>query len=232
LSRKNRSAIKEKRPETITAAKPAPPLPVSLETPPSSVPTYQPKSFPWLTVGVIAFLFVGGFAVISYWDRDPPSEPPKGIGEPTWEDSDEWALLRRFAELKTTNNPKIGDLLGVEPVIPDMPISASEATTLQTEVYLRQPFVVEKIRPEGRETAGPQAQFALVVQGTVNAPGMKVSNGTTVDEVKRVVYNPEIIVRVEGGKIIGLKTQMRGESRQQPMTPAQERRFREALGGK
>ncbi len=227
MSRKKRSGIKEKRPEAVTAEKPTQtPTPVSLET----VPGYHQKSFPWLTVGVISLLFVGGFAVVYFWDREPSSTPPKGIAEPAWEDSDEWALLRRFAKLKNANDPKFRELLGAEPVIPDHPISASEAATLETEVYLRQPFGVDTIRPESRETNGPQAQFALIAHGAVTSPRLQIINGDKVDVVTRVITNPEVIVRVDGGKVVAVKAQAQGESKQKSMTREQERRVKQAFG--
>jgi hypothetical protein len=210
----------------------AAPPPVSLETVPPSLPGNPPKSFPWLTVGVLALLFVGGFAVLYFSDRDPSSEPPKGIAEPAWEDSAEWALLRRFSELKSANDPKFRELLGAEPVIPDAPISASAADALQTEAYLRQPFEVEKVRPQSLQTDGPQAQFALVAHGSVTSPRLQIINGEKVDVVTRVITNPEVIVRVEGGKIVGVKAQAQGETNQKPMTREQERLVKKAFGVK
>jgi hypothetical protein len=232
LSRKNRSAIKEKRSATITASKPAPP-PLSLETVPSSVSKPVQRTFPWPTVGVLALLCVGGFAVLYFWNRDQSSsEPPKGIVEPAWEDSDEWALLRRFAELKNSNNPKFRELLGAEPAIPDHPISAAEAAVLESEAYLRQAFEVEKIRPQSRETSGPQVEFALVVHGAVTSPRLQILNGEKVDVVTRVITNPELIVRVEDGKVVGVKAQVQGESNQKPMSREQERLIKKAFGVK
>jgi hypothetical protein len=183
-------------------------------------------------VGLIALLLVGGCAVLYFWNRDQASsEPPKGIvAEPVWEDSDEWALLRRFGELKNANDPKFRELLGAEPVIPDHPINAAEAAALESEVFLRQAFEVEKIRPQSRETSGPQAQFALVAHGAVSSPRLQIVNGEKVDVVTRVITNPELIVRVEGGKVIGVKAQVQGESNQKRMSPRQEQLIKKAFG--
>jgi hypothetical protein len=128
----------------------------------------------------------------------PPTaseSPARGLSQVELEGGQ---LCKHFATLKNADDPAAATLLGPEPVVPPGPVDAGEADRLQAEFFLRQPLEVVRVEPaRGR-------RFVLWTRGNVAAPRLEVRTATGIDRVQRTMTNPDIIVEVRDGRVVGV----------------------------
>jgi hypothetical protein len=114
-------------------------------------------------------------------------------------------ICKEFMELKNANDARANELLAAAPAIPTEPVSEEEADRLDAEFMLRSPFRIKEVRPvKASDDPGP-AQFILVAQGTFDAEPFRVRTPTGVEPHQRHLFNPDIYVKVENGKIHGVR---------------------------
>jgi len=143
--------------------------------------------------------------------------------------SAELDLCRRFMTLKNAGDPGTTDLLGPAPVVPADPLRPEEADLLHAEFFLRDQYRIVSVRPENKEIEGPDARFVLVVNGTVTSPRIAQIGPKGTDIINRSMFEPEIVVRVQDGKIHAVAARKQHEEKEKPMSKDEQRRVREAM---
>jgi hypothetical protein len=123
--------------------------------------------------------------------------------------SDE-TLCESFAALKNAGDEELAaQLLSPKPPLPEQPISPAEAERLSAEYLLHQPLKVLAVEAlSGTGNAG--SQFVLLVDGSVASERLMVQTPTGVEAQQKTLYNPDIIVEVRDGKLVGVRTTLRG----------------------
>jgi hypothetical protein len=142
-----------------------------------------------MTLGLAGLLLTAGLSGCGWF-----SEKAGGVAS----GSEEEQLCRRFADLKNAGDATANDLLAPAPAVPVERVSNEEADRLDAQFILRNPFQVRKVL-----ASGPK-QFVLVVEGgcaSEKLPG----------HGQRWLLNPEIVVTVQNGQILGLSAHVHVE---------------------
>jgi hypothetical protein len=141
----------------------------------------------------------------------------------------EEALCRRFMELKNARDPRAADLLAPKPDIPNVVASDEEAERLDGALVLHRDLRIIDVWPEKPDPRHPAPRFVLVTQGSYDRH-FQVATPEGVKSRSRSLYNPDVVVEVRDGKIIGLQARFHEEPAK-PLTPRERERLRRLLTG-
>ncbi len=144
-------------------------------------------------------------------------------------DSPELDLCRRFMALKNDRDPAAGDLLGPAPVVPTSPVSPEEADRLHAEFFLHDNYRVASVQPETEKVSGSDARFVLALKGGVSSPIIRQTGPNGTDAINRSLSDPDIIVRVEGKKILAVSWRLHHDPNEKQPSEEDKRQFREYL---
>jgi hypothetical protein len=136
-------------------------------------------------------------------DLRSPGENRIAVGK-----SAEGKLCLQFIDEINAGKAPPAERLGPRPSVPDDPVTPEDAARLDAEFILRRSYRVEDVRPY---PAGPNGEprFLLVLKGGVDSEKMRVRTGEgQIEEGKRILSNPDVIVEVRDGKIYGIKAQV------------------------
>jgi hypothetical protein len=172
---------------------------------PPNVPRRQPVGGIVILLVAVAGGVGAGLVARNYFTRTELASVPQ---TPSFEEK----LLDRFVNLHNAGDPDAASLLGPEPRVLDRPLSPDEARKLQTEFFLRQKTEIKEFSRKrftsGRRRTLPEGQFVLVVKGQFTAPAMEVRTEKGVRTKQAMLYNPDLIVEVKGGKIHGVRAEL------------------------
>jgi hypothetical protein len=143
--------------------------------------------------------------------------------------SDELDLCRQFMALKNDRDAAANDLLGPAPVVPATAVSPEEADQLHAAFFLRGDYQVVSVQPETAAAAGPEARFVLALHGGVSSPRIPQTGPKGTDVINRSLFDPDIIVRVEGGRIRAVSWRPHRDPHAKQPSAEEQRQFREAI---
>jgi hypothetical protein len=146
--------------------------------------------------------------------RQQNAGKPKWV-PPAWEPkSDEDKLVDRFVKLRQKGDPAAFGLLANDPQFTDKPVPEADAERLHTDYFLRagelKIVAVYAGEPDGSggQSAAPH-RYTLVTKGGVATPPHAIAQaGRTDPPSQRIVSNPELVLDVKGGKIVGVRTEL------------------------
>jgi hypothetical protein len=115
------------------------------------------------------------------------------------------AVCLQFIERRNADDPRAHELLGVQPVMPQAPISADEAQRLQTDFFLRGDLEYRGVKGE---RGGKSPRFRLSTRGNVTVDTLTIRTPSGTERSQRTMTNPDLIVEVRDGKIHGLRAEL------------------------
>jgi hypothetical protein len=124
-------------------------------------------------------------------------------------------VVDRFRRLRNAGDPAAAGLLGPVLAFPDHPVRAEEAERLQADHFLRGDLRVREIRRQEYGEAGasslPSSHYLLVTEGNVAAPALTVRTAKGVERSQRTMTNPDLVVEVRAGQVVGVRAQLHRE---------------------
>jgi hypothetical protein len=166
-------------------------------------------------VGAVALVSGIFWFVLGRWDTSPeptPASPPLKAARrqvPRWEPvTPEDHLVDQFMHLKNAKDERAHDLLAQLPPVPEetVAVSPDEAQRIQTAYFLRDTLEIVTIERVTKSSKVPT--YRLTTEGTVASPRLtvRVANGARSEQ--RTMSNPDVLVEVRDGKIIGIRSEL------------------------
>jgi hypothetical protein len=157
----------------------------------------------WLILAAVGVLVVGlGLAATMKWEGWPfaaTASRPK-----------EESLIDRFARLHNDRDAAAVDLLGPPAVFDEELISEAEAERRVADFCLRSPLAFVEVlpgEPDGKAQRPVKDRFTLVTKGAVRTSSLRTRAETGgVFAGHYQLTNPDVVVEIRGGKIVGVKT--------------------------
>ena len=140
--------------------------------------------------------------------------------KPPWvPKTEEDQVVDRFVRLKNASDPEAMAMLGPAPAVPERPLRLPAAEALQAVYFLRDDLRIASVwrysdLAAHRQGPGAAKSYILVTEGNVAAPRLQIWKGDQQQEaesVQRTMSNPDIHLRVEGGKLVPLRPELHTE---------------------
>jgi hypothetical protein len=175
-----------------------------------------------VAVGSLACALVGVLHYIDLMDQTTslagvPTPLPAPNQPPPWVPlTEEDQLVDRLVQLLNAKDPAVEALLGPALAVPERPLRKAEAEALQAAFFLRDDLrIVDVWRyrdlPAHQGEQGADMSYILVTKGNVAAPRLTIwknDQETETESSQRTMSNPDIHLRVVGGKIIFLRPEL------------------------
>jgi hypothetical protein len=186
----------------VTGSSPAP-SPVSL---PSENPSSN--SLPFILAGVGLLAVIGLIAVVwsqasSTADHTDPTKPR--VSQDKWRvETDDDRVCDQFMKRRAEGDVAANALLGRVPAVPEKPFSSpEELERMQCDFYLHDPNT--RVLAISREpVVGGPLRYRFKTEGNIAPPRLPIQRPTEVEHWGRTMYNLQLIVEVNDGKLFGV----------------------------